>query len=216
MNELEDPTISLEQASKLLGVPHYIFRRALSDFAIPSLSLSRTTGQHRRISLRQIMEHHDQALDEVIEASPRSKYWNSEKYKDALKEAAEIRQTIKDTLDADSVASRLGASRPTLRRLEREGRIIGVRPFGAKRVRYYRESIEAFEASLAAERARLTENELTQVKERESEKIGAIKAREAKRIQTIKDREAKRIREIKESSEKRAKAIQNQSKEIAV
>lgn len=147
MEPKEDGFVSLEQASKLIGVPQHILRRALVDHHITSLEPIRTGGQHRRFDLSNLLSNHEEILAEVSATAPKAPYWHSEQYTEALEQAAELREVIRTTEDADSVAHRLGVSRPTLRRWEREGKIVGVRPLSSKKIRYHRESVKSLEAA---------------------------------------------------------------------
>ncbi|WGH22065.1 helix-turn-helix DNA binding domain protein [Gordonia phage MerCougar] len=138
--------ISLEQASLLLGIPVRILRQFIADEAgrnvLPVIS---TSGSHLRIQLDPIVN----SPKEILEAystwrkgcSP--KIWNPADHAEELERAEELRAVIRETYDADTAAIMLGVSRPTLRRWEREGKIVATRPIGPKQVRYYRESVDA-------------------------------------------------------------------------
>lgn len=148
--------ISLEQASLLLGVPSRILRQFIADKAgrkvLPVIS---TSGSHLRVRLDPIIN----APEKIIEAYSewriakgfRSDFWDPSEHSDQLEQAAKLRSVIEETYDADTAAIKLGVSRPTLRRWEREGKIVATRPIGPKQVRYYRESVEALLTAGAAQ-----------------------------------------------------------------
>ena len=146
--------ISLEQSAKVIGVPDYTLRRGLAE-GMTTLSERRTSGKHGRFDLDHLLEHHEEIVEELRERHERGRQfyvdnpdvpkppWWGKEWKFDPKGAEELRAVLRTTIDADSAAIRLGVSRPTLRRWEREGKIVGIRPLGPKQVRYYTESIDA-------------------------------------------------------------------------
>ncbi|AXH49790.1 helix-turn-helix DNA binding protein [Gordonia phage Pleakley] len=145
MASKEKGLVSLEQTSKLLGIPEHILRRAVTQYKVDGLREAKKGNSFRQYWLASILDNHEEIVASLRRISPASPFWGSEDADEAMKAARDLRETIEETEDADSVAYRMGVSRPTLRRWEREGKIIGVRPLGGKKIRYYRESIRSLE-----------------------------------------------------------------------
>lgn len=150
--------ISVEQAAEVIGVPDYTLRRALTE-GMRSLKIVQTSGKHRRIALRDLLgtverelpdgqkvkvERHAEIIDELHQRR-RDSRWEDAPVELDPEKSAKLRAVLRETIDADTAAKRLGVSRPTLRRWELEGRIIGTRPLGPKQVRYYEDSVRHIE-----------------------------------------------------------------------
>ncbi|AXH50336.1 helix-turn-helix DNA binding protein [Gordonia phage NatB6] len=142
-----DNLVSINQAAVLLGVPAWVLRRCLNrQGGMETLPVSRTAGAHQRVPVKTLIDDYELIIEEIhnwrLEISRRSDS-KSLPRKSSPEKIAELRKVIRETIDANTAATMLGVSRPTLRRWEREGKIVGVRPLGPKQVRYYRESVEA-------------------------------------------------------------------------
>ncbi|AET09795.1 putative DNA binding excisionase protein [Gordonia phage GRU1] len=133
--------ISLEQAAEVIGVHDYTLRRAVIE-GMKSLRIAQTSGNHRRVYLDQILDNHDQIVSELSRRRENTR-WEDKPVEIDPDKSGKLRQVLRETVDANTAAMELGVSRPTLRRWEREGKIVGTRPLGPKQVRYYRQSIEA-------------------------------------------------------------------------
>ncbi|ATS93141.1 helix-turn-helix DNA binding protein [Gordonia phage Patio] len=133
--------ISLEQAAEVIGVHDYTLRRAVIE-GMKSLKIAQTSGNHRRVYLDQILDNHDQIVAELARRRENTR-WEDKPIEIDPEKSAKLREVLRETVDANTAAMELGVSRPTLRRWERESKIIGTRPLGPKQVRYYRESIAA-------------------------------------------------------------------------
>ncbi|WGH20840.1 helix-turn-helix DNA binding domain protein [Gordonia phage Commandaria] len=140
-----DNLVSINQAAVLLGVPAWVLRRCLND-GMETLPVSRTAGAHQRVPVKALIDDYEKIIDEIhqwrINTSRRADSKTLPR-KSSAEKIAELRKVMRETIDANTAATMLGVSRPTLRRWEREGKIIGVRPLGPKQVRYYRESVAA-------------------------------------------------------------------------
>ena len=150
--------ISVEQAAEVIGVPDYTLRRALTE-GMRTLKIAHTSGKHRRVALKDLLGYVERELvdgskitierqQEIVEElhqRRRDSRWEDAPVELDPEKSKALRQTLRDTIDADTAAKRLGVSRPTLRRWELEGRIIGTRPLGPKQVRYFDDSIKQIE-----------------------------------------------------------------------
>ncbi|AXQ61377.1 helix-turn-helix DNA binding protein [Gordonia phage Marietta] len=140
-----DTLVSVDQAATLLGVPSWVLRRCLRN-GMKTLPMSRTAGSHMRIPVSALLDHAEDIVEEIrrwrMDTARRSDSRNLPR-KGTPEGITALRKQMKETMDANTAATLLGVSRPTLRRWEREGKIIGFRPLGPKQVRYSRESIEA-------------------------------------------------------------------------
>lgn len=157
--------VSTEQAALLVGLPAHLLRQAMNDGWVESLTVRSTPGAHIRIPLSEVIEKHEDVVKEVFAwrratalsenrteypvdlrggiSGGQAKRNAKASFDRKQKVAAELRKEILSTVDAETVASLLGVSRPTIRRFEREGRLVGTRPIGPKQVRYSRQSVEA-------------------------------------------------------------------------
>lgn len=156
--------ISVEQAAEVIGIPDYTLRRALTE-GMRTLKIVQTSGKHRRIALRDLLGYAERELvdgskitierqQEIVEElhqRRRDSRWEDAPVELDPEKSKQLRDTLRETIDADAAAKALGVSRPTLRRWELEGKIIGTRPLGPKQVRYFADSIEQIK-SLGAHR----------------------------------------------------------------
>lgn len=137
--------VSIDQAAVLLGVPAWVLRRCLHD-GMKTLPVTRTAGSHQRIPVDTLLNDYELIIEEIAEWRAATARRSDAEHlpRSASPDAIEkLREVIRETVDANTAASILGVSRPTLRRWEREGKIIGTRPLGPKQVRYYRESVDS-------------------------------------------------------------------------
>ena len=137
--------VSIDQAAVLLGVPAWVLRRCLHD-GMKTLPVTRTAGSHQRIPVETLLNDYELIIEEIHEwrlATARRSDAENLPRSASPESIDKLRQVIRETVDANTAATALGVSRPTLRRWEREGKIVGTRPLGPKQVRYYRESVES-------------------------------------------------------------------------
>jgi excisionase family DNA binding protein len=117
--------IELSAAAAIVGVSVQTLRRMEERGKISAI---RTTGGHRRFRTHDCIRLAASSPDEIYRGNA---------------EMGLTEEEIAQSVTADDAAKRLGVSRPTLRRWEREGKIIPLRGRMGKKVLYNRESIEA-------------------------------------------------------------------------
>ncbi|AYD83250.1 helix-turn-helix DNA binding protein [Gordonia phage Buggaboo] len=147
-----DNLVSINQAAVLLGVPAWVLRRCLRD-GMETLTVTRTAGSHQRVPVITLIDDYEKIIEEIYQwrlAVAKRSDSKTLPRKASPEQIEKLREVIRETIDANTTANLLGVSRPTLRRWEREGKIVGVRPLGPKQVRYYRESVDSLMTAGAA------------------------------------------------------------------
>jgi len=122
--DVPNDLIELSAAAAIVGVSVQTLRRMEERGKI---SAKRTTGGHRRFWTHDCIRLAASSPDEIYRGSA---------------EMGLTEEELAQSITADDAAKRLGVSRPTLRRWEREGKIIPLRGRMGKKVLYNRESIE--------------------------------------------------------------------------